>query len=124
MGNNEFLKLAESKRNELIEALEQAFCESIDNRNLKYNVELYEDGEIQVWDDIAGRNSFKSSNMDGSSICVGSFCNQFMDIENDEESGETEEEWIEWYKDEYKNEEAENKLDYFIEQLEYYENEK
>ena len=115
MKKNELLEMIESKREELIEVLENAFCESIDHRQLKINVELYDDGDIKIWEDIAGGNSFTSSSFEGTSVCVASFCNQYLEAENGEY--ENEEDWFEWYKEEYKSQEAEQKLEIFIDRF-------
>ena len=111
------LNLIEEKREEILVALENAFCESIDNRHLEFLVQLYADGDIEVWYSNSGSNSYKGSSLTGESICIGSFCNTCLETENNGDDGETEEEWIDWYKDFYKTEEAENKLKNCIEML-------
>lgn len=118
MENKQWLELINQKKSQLVEAGEQAFRDSIDNQHLRYIVELYKDGSISVWYDVAGGNSFTSSSHRGESYVVMQFCHQYMEINNQED--ETEEEWIEWYKDEYAHEEADQKLDREIEELEYY----
>lgn len=116
MNIKEYINLIKEKREEIILALEKGFCNSLDNRNLEFNVELCNDGNILEWYSNAGSGDFKKSNLSGDSIHVATFCNQYILIDN--AINETEEEWLEWYKDEYKNSEAINKLDYIIEQLE------
>jgi len=116
MTKEEILSLVEEKEEELIDALMRAFCESIDHTHLKFNVELYDDGDIRVWEDLAGGNSITNSSFNGTSVCVASFCNQYLEAEV--EADEDEKEWFEWYKNEYKAEEATNRLDYFVKTLE------
>lgn len=118
MRKEEVISLIESKRDELIEKLEEAFCESIEYRHLKVNVELYEDGDIQLWVDSVNGNVTTFSSFVGSSVCIASFCNQYLEPDRYGELFITEEEWYEWYKEEYKNEEAEHRLAVFIESLE------
>lgn len=114
---NKYLQLAQQNKEQIINALAQAFVDSVNDRHLKFNVELFNDGTIHTWYDQAGGNSFLASNMDGSSVRIASFCNQYLTIENNPEV-ETEEEWLDWYKDNYKWEEAEEKYYNFLEQLE------
>ena len=120
MTNKAFLELAEKNKDQIIEKLEQAFVESIDNRVCDYLVELYNDEYIDIWYRPAGSNTFLESNWNGNSVTVAVFNHLYMDIEESEDM--TEEEYLDWYKDEYKQQEAEEKYYHFIEEQEQREN--
>lgn len=115
MENKQWLELIDGNVDEIIEAGEQAFKDSVDNKHLEFIVELYKDGSINVWHDIAGGNSFSSANYKGDSVVIMKFCNQYLDVQNQED--ETEEEWLEWYKDEYAYQEASDKLEATIDEM-------
>lgn len=78
-------EIIEQNREKLIEALEQAYKEAIDNRHMQYITEIYKNGTIRTWACAAGSNSFSSDSWNGTSIEVGRFCFQNMDIETTEE---------------------------------------
>ena len=79
MTNKQWLALINEKRDEIITAGEQAFKDSVDNQHLQYHVELYCNGDIDVWHQSAGGNSFTSSSYKGNSICLMTFCNQYLE---------------------------------------------
>lgn len=116
MTRKSFLEIAEDNREQLIEKLQQAFINSVDNRGCDYLVELYNDGDIDIWQRPSGSNNFLESNFNGTSVTVAVFNHEYMDVELQED--ETEEEYLKWYKDEYKYQESEEKLEYFIEEQE------
>lgn len=147
----EFLKIAKEKREVIMEKLAFAFCESIDNKHLQFHVELYLDGTVEVWHQIAGGNNYTMSSYNDESIQIGMFNNQYTDVDSDsteydevltpeqrnemEKEGYTnaweylsehnlrdqiskaEDNYFEWYKDNYKYEEAQTKYDLFIENM-------
>lgn len=59
----------------------KAFCEAVDCQNMKYTVELREDGEVFSWGQAAGSNSFTESSFEGRSTVICSFCFENAEIE-------------------------------------------
>lgn len=50
-------KLIEKKKDEIIETIEKADKEALKNNKLRYVVYLWDDGEIEILEDIAGGNT-------------------------------------------------------------------
>ena len=75
----------EEHKEQLIEALEQAFKEAVDCRHMQYIVEIYKNGTIRTWACAAGSNSFSADSWNGESTVVATYCFQYMDIEVTEE---------------------------------------
>lgn len=75
----------EVHKEQLIEALEQAFKEAVDCRYMQYITEIYQDGIIRTWSCSAGSNSFSHDSYVGKSHEVKRFCFSNMDIEIAEE---------------------------------------
>lgn len=75
----------EQNREKLIEALEQAYKEAVDNRHMQYVVEIYKNGTIRTWSCAAGSNNFSHDSYIGKSHEVKRFCFSNMDIETTEE---------------------------------------
>lgn len=71
----------EQNKELLIEALEKAYKEAVDNRHMQYIVEIYKNGIIRTWACAAGSNSFSADSWNGNSIVVATYCFQYMDIE-------------------------------------------
>lgn len=81
-----WLEIIEDNREKLQEVAEQAFRDAIENRHMRFIVEIKEDGECFSWGDVAGGNSQTTTSWKGESYAVGEFCFQYMDIpitEND-----------------------------------------
>ena len=74
-------EIIEKHKEQLIEALEQAFKEAVDCRYMQFITEIYKDGRIHTWSCAAGSSSYSYDSWNGDSIVVGSFCFQNMDIE-------------------------------------------
>lgn len=70
--NNYDAVLAEAKK---------AFCDAVDSQNMKYTVEIREDGEVFSWGQAAGSHSFTQSSYEGRSTVICSFCFEHADIE-------------------------------------------
>lgn len=81
MDNKKWLELIEQKKEEILIAGEKAYAESLNNTQLRYIVELNNNGEIYTWYDIAGGNSYHMSTHNGESIEVLHFCNQYYEPE-------------------------------------------
>lgn len=75
----------EEHKEQLIEALEQAFQEAVDCRYMQFITEIYQDGTIRTWSCAAGSNSFSHDTFVGKSHEVTRFCFANMDIEITEE---------------------------------------
>ena len=75
----------EEHKEQLIEALEQAFKEAVDCRYMQYITEIYQDGTIRTWSCAAVSNSFSHDSYVGKSHEVKRFCFHNMDIEITEE---------------------------------------
>lgn len=73
-------------KEQLIEALEQAFKEAVDCRYMQYITEIYQDGTIRTWSCAAVSNSFSHDSFVGNSHEVTRFCFANMDIEITEEN--------------------------------------
>ena len=78
-------EIMEENKEQLIEALEQAFKDAVDCRYMQYIVEIYKNGIIRKWTCAAGSNSFSADSWNGESIVVATYCFQYMDIEVTEE---------------------------------------
>lgn len=74
-------EIMEKHKEQLIEALEQAFKDAVDYRHMQFITEIYQDGTIRTWSCAAGSSSYSYDSWNGDSIVVGSFCFQNMDIE-------------------------------------------
>lgn len=73
---NKWLELIEQKEEQIISTGIEAYKEALENPNLRYIVEINENGEINTWYDIAGGNSFHMSTYQGKSIELLHFCMQ------------------------------------------------
>lgn len=164
---NEWIKLIEAKREEILEVAEQAFRDACDDGRF-HNVEIGEDGKVYAWDTMDGSAQTMSSH-NGESRLLMTFDENPLDTyeENndqiaerltkkgydgeklledwsdfeeeynlsfidylEDECGEEireaarevrndlEAEYIEWYKDEYENQEPYDKLERYLDELE------
>lgn len=80
-----WIKLIEDNRDELIEAGIQAYTDAWESRNLRFMVEIDEDGKVFSWFDLPGGNNF---HMD--TYKVIEFCAEYWEIPD----GENEQEYI------------------------------
>lgn len=85
MTNKEWLELIEKKEEEIIETGIKAYEDALNNKHLRFIVEMDEDGEVYSWYDIAGGNSFHSTAFNGTAIELFQFCFQYYDVEITEE---------------------------------------
>ena len=76
MTNREWLELIEQNKERIINKGIEAYKESLENKNLRYIVEMDENGIITMWYDIAGGNSFHMSTYNWKSIELIYFCMQ------------------------------------------------
>lgn len=76
MTNREWLKLIEQNEERIINKGIEAYKEALENPNLRYIVEISEDGIITMWYDVAGGNSFHMSTYNGKSLELIHFCMQ------------------------------------------------
>ena len=74
-------EIMEKHKEQLIEALEQAFKDAVDCRYMQYITEIYQDGTIRTWACAAGSSSFSADSWNGESTVVATYCFQYMDIE-------------------------------------------
>lgn len=66
--------IIERNREKLVEALEKAYKEAVDNRHMQYIVEIYKNGIIRTWACAAGSSSFSADSWNGESTVVSTFC--------------------------------------------------
>ena len=76
MTNREWLELIEQNKERIINKGIEAYKESLENKNLRYIVEMDENGIITMWYDVAGGNSFHMSTYSGKSLELIHFCMQ------------------------------------------------
>lgn len=76
MTNKEWLELIEQNEERIINKGIEAYKSALENPNLRYIVEISEDGIIIMWYDVAGGNSFHMSTYNGKSIELIHFCMQ------------------------------------------------
>ena len=74
---NKWLELIEQNKERIINKGIEAYKESLENKNLRYIVEINENGEINTWYDIAGGNSIHMSTYNGESIELLHFWMQY-----------------------------------------------
>lgn len=79
-------EIMEKHKEQLIEALEQAFKDAVDYRHMQFITEIYQDGTIRTWSCAAVSNSFSHNSFVGKSHEVKRFCFHNMDIEITEEN--------------------------------------
>ena len=79
-------EIMEKHKEQLIEALEQAFKDAVDYRYMQFITEIYKNGRIRTWSCAAGSNSFSHDSYVGKSHEVKRFCFSNMDIEIAEET--------------------------------------
>lgn len=73
---NEWLELIERNEEQIINTGIEAYKEAIENTQLRYIVEMDENGIITMWYDVAGGNSFHMSTYNGKSLELIHFCMQ------------------------------------------------
>lgn len=78
-------EIIEQNKEKLIEELEKAFKDAVDFQHIQYITEIYQDGTICTWTDVAGSNSFSSASWNGETVLINVFSFQYMDIEVTEE---------------------------------------
>lgn len=76
-----WIELIEEKREEILKAGKEAYKEAMNNTNLRYIVEINQDGNISIWYDVAGGNSFHLSTYKGESVELLHFCFQYYSPE-------------------------------------------
>ena len=76
MTNKEWLELIEQNEERIINKGIEAYKEALENPNLRYIVEMDENGIITMWYDVAGGNSFHMSTYNGKSLESIHFCMQ------------------------------------------------
>ena len=76
MTNKEWLELIEQNEERIINKGIEAYKSALENLNLRYIVEISEDGIITMWYDVAGGNSFHMSTYNGKSLELIPFCMQ------------------------------------------------
>ena len=76
MTNREWLELIEQNEERIINKGIEAYKSALENPNLRYIVEINENGEINTWYDVAGGNSLHMSTYNGKSIELLHFCMQ------------------------------------------------
>lgn len=76
-----WIAILEENKERVLETLEEAFRDAIDNRHMKFVVEIDKDGEIRQWGTNAGSMSMSMSVFHGEACEVGRFCFQYLDID-------------------------------------------
>lgn len=80
--------ILEENKEKILEALEEAFKDAIDNRHMEFIVEIDKDGEICQWGTNAGSMSMSMSVFHGEAYEVGRFEFQYLDIDITEDDVE------------------------------------
>ena len=78
-------EIIENNQEKLQKVAEQAFRDAINNRHMRFIVEISHDGECYSWGDVAGGNTQTATSWKGESYEVDEFCFQYMDIPITEE---------------------------------------
>lgn len=71
---NKWLDLINKKYDEIINVGEKAYRDALENQQLRFIVEMDENGNVYSWYDIAGGNSLHTSTYRGESIELLHFC--------------------------------------------------
>ena len=74
-------EIIEANYNAALQEAKKAFCEAVDCQNMKYTVEIREDGEVFSWGQAAGSHNFTQSSFEGRSTVICTFCFEHADIE-------------------------------------------
>lgn len=75
-----WLKIIEDNREKIQSVAEQAYKDALDYRNMRFIVEVTDEGKATYWGDVTGGNSFSRSSFEGSSYPVCEFCYQCIDF--------------------------------------------
>lgn len=86
MKKTNWTNVIECHKEQLKEALKKAFCDAVDHLDMKFTVEIYQDGTIRTAERTAGSTFQSHDSWTGKSHIVGTFCFQNMDIEIAEET--------------------------------------
>ncbi len=76
-----YSKIIEQNMEKVLEVATQAVKDALENRHLRFIVEIDKNGNPWAWYDVAGGNAFTTSSWEGKSYVICSFCYQYMDIE-------------------------------------------
>ena len=79
-------EIIEQNKEQLKEALEEAYRNAVDYQEMEFSVEIYPDGTIRTTEHTAGSTFQSHDSWAGNSYIVGIFCFQNMDIEIAEET--------------------------------------
>lgn len=81
--NNMFnwTEILEKNKERILETLEEAFRDAVNNRHMEFIVEIDKDGDIRQWGTNAGSMSMSMSVFHGEACEVGRFCFQYLDID-------------------------------------------
>ena len=77
-------EIMEQNKEQLIEALEKAFKEAVDYRDMQFVVELNSDGEAKIKEYPAGESNISYAVWKGANRIIDTFCFQNMDINPEE----------------------------------------
>ena len=79
-------EIIEQNKEQLKEALEEAYRNAVDYQAMEFSVEIYPDGTIRTTEHTAGSTFQSHDSWAGNSYIVGTFCFYNMDIEITEET--------------------------------------
>ena len=79
-------EIIEQNKEQLKEALEEAYRNAVDYQAMEFSVEIYPDGTIRTTEHTAGSTFQSHDSWAGNSYIVGAFCFYNMDIEITEET--------------------------------------
>lgn len=79
-------EIIEQNKEQLKEALEEAYRNAVDYQAMEFSVEIYPDGTIRTTEHTAGSTFQSHDSWAGNSYIVGTFCFYNMDIEIAEET--------------------------------------
>lgn len=74
-------EIIENNYDDVLKEAKKAFCDAVDCQNMKFTVEIREDGKVFSWGQAAGSHSFTQSSYEGRSTVICSFCFEHAEIE-------------------------------------------
>ncbi|MEG0898486.1 MAG: hypothetical protein RSF40_02090 [Oscillospiraceae bacterium] len=78
------LNVINNNKLKIIEAMKNAYKDSLNNHGLQYCIYLKPNGEVYIKEDVAGSNFVPASVYHGTDIIIIQYCNQYTDIDADE----------------------------------------
>lgn len=80
MRSIEWINLINDKKGEIIAAGKSAYRDALENHNMRFIIEIYEDGAIETWGDVAGGNSYHKCRYEDGPVELMTFCCQYWEL--------------------------------------------